>query len=319
MSGDTAMPLVSVIMPAFNAATTIKAAIDSAFDDGTVPVEVLVADDGSDDETPQAVADLGDDRIRVLSTGGRKLGANAGRNVAIDAAQGEWVAFLDPDDTWIPGRLATLLDAAEKTGAEWIADDILIVYQDARGRETRRSTVLTERGFSLDVFREITLRDLVEYDLGVLQPMIKRDLLENPRIRFPRPATSDFNFLFWSLEASRRAGVVNQAMYRYNKVEGVETMSHASPSFWLDSVESTAQLLADSQDLDGRVTTALERRLLNSTRKYHYLKMRGVLRDGHVLQALAQGVRHPSTLWMAAGSFGRSFASRTKRRAKTER
>jgi succinoglycan biosynthesis protein ExoO len=301
--------MVSVIMPVLNATETIEAAIASAFDNEDISVEILVVDDGSEDGTIDLVTGMGDERIRTLSTGGHRLGANAGRNVALDAARGEWVAFLDPDDTWIPGRLKTLLDVADQTGASWVGDDILVVHVDSEGKEIGTSTVLAERGLDVDDIFPLGLTDLVRYDLGVLQPMISRKLLEEPRIRFPRPATSDFTFLFWSLRAAGKAVVYPEAMYRYNKVEGVATMSHASPAFWLDSVESTAQLLADAQELEPEVVAALERRLAEGTRKYHYLKMRQDLDGGHIADAALRALRHPSSLSVAAESVVRRISS----------
>lgn len=307
MTDSNSDPLVSVIMPALNATATIEAAIDSAFDTDEVPVEILVVDDGSDDGTMDLIAGLGDARIKSLSTGGHRLGANAGRNVALDVATGEWVAFLDPDDTWVSGRLQTLLHIADETRADWIGDDILVVYRNESGEEVRTSTVLAERGLSIDGIWPLSLLDLVHYDLGVLQPMIRRKLVEDPKIRFPRPATSDFTFLFWALDAAATAVLAPEALYRYNKVEGVTTMSHASPAFWLDSVESTAQLLADVQGLDPTVVGALERRLEEGLRKYHYLKMQRDLGHGRPGKAMVRTVKHPSTLRVAAGSLGRRF------------
>jgi succinoglycan biosynthesis protein ExoO len=301
-------------MPVLNGAGTIEAAIASAIDDEQVPVEILVADDGSDDDTIDVVNGLGDERIKVLSTGGRGLGANAGRNVALNAASGEWVAFLDPDDLWLTGRLSTLLDVAEETGTAWIADDILVMRIDAGGNEVGTTTVFTERGLEVKGQRELDLLGLIKHDLGVVQPMIRRDLLESPQIRFPKPATSDFNFLFWSLDRARRGILVQQAMYRYNKVEGVDTMSHASPAFWLDSVESTAQLLAEEQDQAAEIKSALERRLEQSTRKYHYLQMRRELDTGHATSAVTRALRHPSLALPAARSLQGHLTARWRAR-----
>ena len=202
------LPTVSVLMPALNATETIEAAIDSVFSDETVAAEVLVIDDGSTDGTIELIEGLDDPRVRLLFTGGERLGANAGRNVGLDAAQGEWVAFLDPDDTWLPGRMSTLLDVAEETDAGWVADDILVVYTDAEGQVTHTTTLFAQRGLEVVGTRPLTLKDLINYDLGVLQPMIRRSLLEEPKIRFPKPATSDFLFSFWSLEAAGGGVVV---------------------------------------------------------------------------------------------------------------
>lgn len=95
-------PLVSVIIPAFNAAFYIKDAIQSIFDQDYKNIEVIVVDDGSSDRTV-AEASAFDERVRVLQQA--NAGAAAARNRGLAAARGEFIAFLDADDIWLPGKL----------------------------------------------------------------------------------------------------------------------------------------------------------------------------------------------------------------------
>jgi succinoglycan biosynthesis protein ExoO len=297
-------------MPALDATETIQAAIESVFADEMVPSEILVVDDGSTDGTIEMIENFGDPRVKLLFTGGHRLGANAGRNVGLDAARGEWVAFLDPDDTWLPGRMTTLLEVAEQSDAGWVADDILVVYTDAEDRVVGTTTLFEQRGIEVNGTRSLSLEDLITYDFGVLQPMIRRSLLEEPKIRFPKPATSDFLFSFWSLEAAGGGTLVGRAMYRYNKVETQQTMSHASPAFWLDSVESTADLLADIQSYPPEIVRALEKRLRGSMRRYDYLKVRADLGGGKPGSAAMRVVRNPAVLSVVAESAWRRLSGR---------
>ena len=78
-------PVVSVLMPALDATQTIEAAIESVFADERVPAEILVIDDGSSDGTLDMIEKMDDERVKLLHTGGHRLGANAGRNVGLDA------------------------------------------------------------------------------------------------------------------------------------------------------------------------------------------------------------------------------------------
>src|SRR4051812_4115270 len=106
-------PLISVIMPAYNAAGFISRAIDSALEQEGVALEVVVADDASRDDTLAVIRAWGERDGRVRCVG---LDVNGGparaRNAAIEAARGEWIAVLDADDAILPGRLAHMLDAA---------------------------------------------------------------------------------------------------------------------------------------------------------------------------------------------------------------
>ena len=94
----------SVLIPAFNAADSIAAAVASARGQALVPDEVLVVDDHSEDDTA-AVAEAAGARVIRLPT---NVGAAAARNAGLEAARSPWVAFLDADDHWLPGHLAAL-------------------------------------------------------------------------------------------------------------------------------------------------------------------------------------------------------------------
>ena len=99
MSGQ---PLVSVVMPAYNAADFIAAALDSVLAQTYRPIEVLVADDGSKDGTAAVVRGFGPPVVYLRQENRGPAGA---RNLALAHARGEFVAFLDADDLWHPRKL----------------------------------------------------------------------------------------------------------------------------------------------------------------------------------------------------------------------
>lgn len=89
-------PIVSIIMPAFNAAQFIEEAIDSVLAQTCKDWELIVVDDGSTDETAAILARQHDPRISVIRQA--NAGASAARNAALDVASGEFVTFMDADD-----------------------------------------------------------------------------------------------------------------------------------------------------------------------------------------------------------------------------
>jgi len=97
------MARVSVILPVHNGASTIGRALESVFAQSFTDYEVVVVDDGSTDDTPSLLADYGD-RIRVFSQSNR--GVSASRNAGVRSATGDYIAFLDDDDEWMPEMLA---------------------------------------------------------------------------------------------------------------------------------------------------------------------------------------------------------------------
>lgn len=102
------MPKVSVIVPAFNAAGFIGAAIDSVLGQTRPADEIVVVDDGSTDNTREIV-----EALPVKYIYQRNAGPSAARNTGLRHASGDFIAFLDADDLWLPHKLATQLKAFE--------------------------------------------------------------------------------------------------------------------------------------------------------------------------------------------------------------
>lgn len=108
-------PLVSVIIPAYKCADSICCAIDSALCQ-EVDLEVLVINDRSPDHLDEVMASYdGDPRVRYLKNE-VNLGASGSRNRGVSLAEGKYVAFLDADDCWLPGKLVRQLKLLEETG-----------------------------------------------------------------------------------------------------------------------------------------------------------------------------------------------------------
>jgi glycosyltransferase involved in cell wall biosynthesis len=106
----TAIPAVSIIMPAFNASRTLARTIKSVRLQTCTEWELLIVNDGSTDETYKRACEFAalDKRIKVISQPNR--GPSAARNAGIAKAHGAFIAFLDADDLWHPYRLAGLLN-----------------------------------------------------------------------------------------------------------------------------------------------------------------------------------------------------------------
>lgn len=96
-------PLVSVIIPAYNASKYLKEAISSIVDQSYPVKEVLVIDDGSDDHPEDIVRAFGADRVKILHQ--ENSGCGKARNLGVIRSTGEYVAFLDADDVWDPDKL----------------------------------------------------------------------------------------------------------------------------------------------------------------------------------------------------------------------
>lgn len=128
MLAKVQMELVSVVIPVYNRKHTIEKAIRSVLAQTYHNVEVIVVDDGSTDSTPTIVAALSkeDPRIRYIRYKTNR-GAQAARNTGIRAARGEWIAFLDSDDVWLPQSLELRLKLAKQKGLHVIHSECYVL------------------------------------------------------------------------------------------------------------------------------------------------------------------------------------------------
>lgn len=112
-------PLVSVIMPVYNGAPFVEQAAESALGQSMGDLELIMVDDCSADGSADIIARLAqrDSRIRPIY-GQANRGVAASRNMGLDAAGGEFIAFLDCDDIWLPDKLELQLARMRERGAD---------------------------------------------------------------------------------------------------------------------------------------------------------------------------------------------------------
>lgn len=107
----TGSELVSAVIPTRNRSELVVKAVQSALHQTHPRIEVIVVIDGSDPQTESALAKIHDPRIRIFLLAANVGGAEA-RNIGVRAARGEWIAFLDDDDEWLPQKVSLQLAAA---------------------------------------------------------------------------------------------------------------------------------------------------------------------------------------------------------------
>ena len=109
-------PAVSVVLPTYNRAAVLGRAIRSVLAQTYEDFELIVVDDASTDDTAEVIQSLGDPRLRYLRHEVNKGGA-AARNTGIAAASGDFIAFQDSDDEWLPDKLARQVSCMEPVTA----------------------------------------------------------------------------------------------------------------------------------------------------------------------------------------------------------
>ena len=151
MKKRTKLPLVSVIIPTYNRGWVVKEAIDSVLDQDFSDYELIVVDDGSNDNTREILGAYGK-AITVLQQSNR--GVSAARNRGIAEAAGRLIAFLDSDDLWLPRKLSTQVKFFEEnadsvinqTQEIWIRNGVRV---NPKKRHHKFSGMIFERSLAL--------------------------------------------------------------------------------------------------------------------------------------------------------------------------
>ena len=217
------MPLVSVIIPAYNADRYIGEALASVSAQSLHDIEIIVVDDASTDATTTLVdaAIASDSRIRLLRQP-INIGPSAARNRAIDAARGKWVALLDADDSYLPDRLERLVTIAQQNAADLCGDNLLLVPEvtpESAYKMIPAEVLSTDRLLTLNEFiqRNVADKRFPDLNLGFLKPIISRELLVSHNIRYNEAVrfAEDFALYIDCLQAGASWWLTPYAGYRY--------------------------------------------------------------------------------------------------------
>jgi glycosyltransferase involved in cell wall biosynthesis len=127
----TQRPLVSVVIPTRDRCRRLIVSLQSARAQRDVQLEVVVIDDGSQDDTAMMVSALSDHRVRLVRNVS-PTGESGARNRGIAEANGDWVAFLDDDDLWAPDKLRRQVEALQATGRQWAYAGEVMVDESLR-------------------------------------------------------------------------------------------------------------------------------------------------------------------------------------------
>ncbi len=287
---------IAVVIPAYNAADTIGAAVVSALaQDETA--EVLVVDDCSTDGTADAAerAGQGDARLRLLRQPVNQ-GPSAARNRAIEQSEAPYIAILDADDRLLPGRFAPMM---RQTGWDLCADNILFVTQDVQidriGREsagdTENATMLSLAGF---VTGNMSHRHRSRAELGFLKPVISRAVLARTGARYHPDCRLGEDYLIYArlLALGARFQLMPQAGYaafiRPDSLSG------------LHGAEALARLHAAERDLlsdlpvSPQEQRALERHARQTRRKLQHRRALDRRRQDGLLAGMLYAAAHPT-------------------------
>lgn len=211
--------LVSVLMPTFNVATYIGIAVNSILEQTYRSHELLIQDDGSTDGTLDVVQNLAqsDSRVRVLAPFQTNRGVIAARNALLEAARGDFIAWMDSDDVSMPQRLQSQVEFLDRN-CEFGAVGTAIQWIDAN------ATPLSVQKFSPDPARQA-----IDPDICCASVMARRTAVEDSGpfrdAFFPGSEDQD-----WLLRMADRHKITNidQVLYAYRRHSGLMARNRAA-------------------------------------------------------------------------------------------
>ncbi|WP_254838764.1 glycosyltransferase family 2 protein [Natronomonas marina] len=194
---DGDAPLVSVVLPTYDRPSYLRKAVESVLAQTYEPIELVVVDDHSERPAAETLSgmDLGDLAAVRCRRHEENRGVNAARNTGIEAASGEYVAFLDDDDRWVPEKTERQVAAFETAG-----DDVGVVYTGKRTVEPEGTGERIPPAVEGDMTKALLCRNVVG-TMSVV--MVRADLARAVPLDESFPAWAD---LAWYVSLSRRAG-----------------------------------------------------------------------------------------------------------------
>ncbi len=195
-------PKVSIVIPVYNDAPHIGAAIGTAMAQTERNIEIIVVDDCSTDQTPVLVQKFvaRDQRVRYVRMN-TNSGPSACRNRGIDLAQGEWIALLDSDDRYDRTRLTNLIDLARRESADMVSDNLLLcpVADEPERVMIPPSVLSAPRQMSFLEFMHGCMwsKKLKRSAYVFMKPMIRREFLQQTGVRYDPSSRNGEDFLFY--------------------------------------------------------------------------------------------------------------------------
>jgi glycosyltransferase involved in cell wall biosynthesis len=264
------MPVaISVVIPLYNKSAYVAEAVRSACEQACPPLEVIVVNDGTTDGSDEIVRALPYANLRLITI--PNSGVSVARNTAIDAAQGDYVAFLDADDWWSPHFLCAIQHMiAQQPGASIYGTGSIEVLDGNFLPDCPAAKILTTPIEIIDnFFRERAKRSL--FNNSTL--CVPRALLQDKGIRFPAGEAhgEDHDFWFQLVECGPVAYLhLPLGAYRRgvaNSLTNVFVWEHLEPAYqrlWLRAIQPAfpAHLRSAAKHLVHRRQTAFARNRL---------------------------------------------------------
>lgn len=226
-STEPSQVCVSVVIPTRNRPQFVVKAVASALEQDFASLEVIVVMGGEDRQTSLVLRAIPDARLKVMDLAVNMGGAEA-RNTGVRAARGDWIAFLDDDDEWLPHKLSRQMVAARQSAALWpVLSSRMIVRRPSYDSIGPLRSYDSAKPLSEFLFCRKPLRD-GPYAMQTSTLMMRREMMLAVPFRHGLKRHQDWD---WLLRAERVPGVefrvVNEPLAIYRTGDGRKTLGSA--------------------------------------------------------------------------------------------
>jgi succinoglycan biosynthesis protein ExoO len=315
---------VSVIVANYNGEKFIADAIRSACNQTLTGVEIIVCDDASTDSSVQLVKSLmaDDGRIRLIESSANR-GAAAARNRALNLARGRWVSVLDSDDFMHPDRLRLLIEEGERSGADIVADDLLLFDNDrCVPPRTLFAGKWAKGGRWVSAEDYLATNDFYGRGpaIGYLKPLFRAATIAKQDIRYDErlAVAEDYNFVFRLLMAGARFRTIPEIGYFYRRHSG--SISHRLKPSVLGSILDVEQGYATRWPLTA-LLPLFRSRERSIRRAIAFEELVRAIKSRKLTRAAMMAIADPAAAWLLRLPL-RQYAARLRPRptpAKRER
>ncbi len=267
------MPRVSIIVPIYNAQRYLSACVDSLLNQTLQDIEIILVDDGGQDNCPQLCDAYAkqDARIRVLHK--PNGGVSAARNDGLQLATGEYVLFCDADDTMEPVACETLYDAGSAVGADVVIGDVYLVKNGKKKyAQFFASPFYTEDRAVMDALVRVDFSRKYCHDMpsggpafgygGPWNKAVRRDFLMQSGIRFDESLHGLFDDILYTAylyAEARRVIYITEPVYNYYLLAGSITHSYKPNIIAInEAIFSSFHRFLQKHGTDGRFDDAYD-------------------------------------------------------------
>jgi succinoglycan biosynthesis protein ExoU len=289
---------VCVVIAAYNAAATIERAVRSALAEPEVG-EVYVIDDCSSDNTAVAAraADDSTNRLTVISLEAN-AGPSAARNIGIAKSISPFIAVLDSDDFFLPGRFVTLFAQPDWDIA---ADNIVFIDQDAIDSIDRIAIArhqIAPRHLTAASFIEgcITRADRYKGELGFLKAVFRREFLDRHNLRYSENLRLAEDYELYARALMKAARFVIGAGCHYVAVERADSLSVVHTVRDLSNIEQADRMLLASVNANPALRSQLEQHYAQTIGKQRHRALLDRKHEVGIVKALSEQASEPLVL-----------------------